>query len=128
MIRDVKSSYLLATTIASGLETTGDIQGASADHSMGNSASFFINVGAVTGTVDAKLQYSDDNTNWTDEDGASGNDMAIAQMTAAGSAQLNIVNPQGRYSRVLATVGGTNANMSVMSVLGPLRTIVPSDA
>jgi len=128
MIRDVKSSYLIAEEIESALITPSTVNGASVDHSLANSASFFINVGAITGTVDAKLQYSDDGTGWTDEDGASNNDTAIVQLTATGDAQLNVVAPQGRYSRVVVTVGGTSANMSVVSILGQLRTIAPTDA
>lgn len=127
MLRDIKSSYLMATAVASALIAASTVNSAMVDHSAGNSASYFIDVGAITGTVDAKVQYSDDGTSWTDEDGASKNDTAITQITATGSAQLNVVNPQGRYSRVVVTVGGTNANMSVVSVLGPLRTITPAD-
>ena len=127
MLRDVKSSYLIAEAVASALITPSTVNSASVDHSLANSASFFINVGAITGTVDVKVQYSDDNSVWTDEDGANGNDTAITQITASGSAQLNVVNPQGQYSRVVVVVAGTSANMSVVSVIGPLRSIIPTD-
>ena len=43
----------------------------------------------------------------------------------AATAQLNVPNPLGRYSRVLATSVG-EVTYSVTSVLGPLRHIVPS--
>lgn len=128
MLRDVKSSYVIAEGVAPQTIAAGVENSASVDHSKANSASFFVDIGAITGTLDMKLQYSDDDSAWTDEDGLSGNDTAIAQLTAVGSAQLNVVNPQGRYSRVVVTVGGTSAVASVTSVTGPLRTIIPADA
>lgn len=127
MLKDVKSSYILAVGVASNLGTPATVNGAQVDHSMANSASFLIDVGAVTGTVDAKVQHSPDGTTWTDDDGASGNDTAIVQLTSAGNAQLNVVNPQARYSRCVVTIGGTNANYAVMNVSGPRRTIIPTD-
>jgi len=127
MIRDVKSSYVIAGVIAAQTITVGDVESAVVDHSLANSASYFVSAGAVTGTVDMKLQWSDDLSTWTDDDGQSYNDVAMTQLSAPGTGQVNVVNPQGRYSRVSVTVGGTSAEMSVTSVAGPLRTIVPND-
>lgn len=129
MLRDVKSSYTLAAALAAISQVAGTVNSASVDHSLANSASFMLNAGTfgASATLDAKLQYSDDNSNWTDEDGLSGNDTAVTQMTAAGISQLNVVNPQGRYSRVVATVAVAAVVFGVTSVLGPLRTITPTD-
>jgi len=129
MLRDVKSSMLIAECIASDNYTVAATEGASVDHSLGNSASFFIDAGTFGSgaLLDVKLQYSDDNSAWTDEDGLSGNDTATAQLSASGDAQLNVVNPQGRYSRVLATNTVEAVNYCVTSIMGPLRSITPTD-
>lgn len=127
MIRDIKSNTLIAAAIVAATITPSTVNSAQVDHGLANSVSFSINVGAITGTVDAKLQYSADGTTWVDEDGLSGNDTAIIQLTATGTAQLNVVNPQERYSRVVVVVGGTSAVMSVTSVMGPLRSVPAVD-
>ncbi len=129
MLKDVKSSYTLAAALAAISQGVATVNSASVDHSLANSATFFINAGTfgASATLDVKLQYSPDNLAWTDEDGLSKNGIAITQMTAAGIAQLDIVNPQGRYSRVVATVGTAAVVFGVTAVLGPLRSIVPTD-
>lgn len=125
MRHDVKSNYTLAEEIASASYTAGTENGAGVDHAAASSVSFFISVGSVggAGTLDAKTQYSDDNSTWTDYPSSdpAGNDDAITQITAAGTAQLNIPNPRGRYSRVVATVGTNAVVFGITSVLGPLR-------
>ncbi len=123
MRRDVKSNYSVTTSIASNLATPATLNGVGLDVSLGLSASFYIDVGAITGTVDAKLQYSDDNSTWTDEDGLSGNSTAITQLTATGNAQLDVVRAQEKYYRVVAVVAGTSAQICVMAIAGPLKTI-----
>ena len=100
--------------------TAAAYNGAAVDHADGPSASFFVSASAVGTSLDMKVQFSNDGSAWTDDDGASGNDTAITQLTAAGTAQLNVPNPRGRYSRVVATAVGTCV-FGVTSVLGPLR-------
>lgn len=75
----------------------------------------------TTGTLDGKLQMSDDGTTWVDEDGASGNDTAIAQKAAGdeGEHQLNVVNPQKRYYKAVWTVGTTTITGAAFEVAGP---------
>ena len=72
-----------------------------------------------------KSQYSDNDSTWTDYPAAdeAGNDDAITQITAAGSALLHIPNPRGRYTRVVATTAVAASVVGVSSVLGPLRHI-----
>ena len=122
---DIKSNYLLGEHIASASANTGTVNGATVDHVNGSSVSFLLSVGSVgaSGTLDAKTQYSDDNSTWTDYPAAdaAGNDDAITQIVAAGSAELHIPNPRGRYSRVVATVGVNAVVFGVTSVLGMLR-------
>ena len=124
MINDPKSSLILAESHASKSWTAAANNGASVDHANAGSVSFFISVGTVgaSGTIDAKTQYSEDNSTWTDytADG-SGNDLAIAQIKAAGTAQLNVPNPIARYTRVVMTTAVAASVVGVVSVLGPLR-------
>ena len=125
--QDPGSSYSLVESIAATSQSVGASNGVTVDHNTAPSCSFLISVGTVgaSGTIDGKVQMSDDNSTWVDEDGASGNDTAITQITAAGSAQLNVPNPQKRYSRVVVTVG-TAASVTCATVnVGPLRHITP---
>lgn len=128
MIKDIKSSCLFAASVPATSQAAGTDNGVAVDHSLANSVSYFITAGTfgTSATLDAKLQYSDDNSSWTDEDGASGNDTAVTQLTAAGTAQLNVVNPQGRYSRVVCVVAVEAVVYGVVAVSGPLRTVVPA--
>ena len=127
MRNDVKSNMELAAEIQADDRAAGTVNGAGVDLSKAGSASFLINAGTfgASATLDAKLQYSDDNSTWTDEDGASGNDTAITQLTATGVAQLNVINPQGRYARVVVTTAVQTVGYGVVSVLGPLRSVLP---
>lgn len=138
MRNDIKSSNTLAECVAAKSWAhnvdhsslgNGIIAGASVDHATASSASFFLSVGTVgaSGTVDAKLQYSDNGTSWTDYPSSdpAGNDAAMTQKIAVGTAQLNVVVPRGRYSRMLVTVGVAASVLSVTSVLGPKRHIAP---
>jgi len=109
--------------LAADAYAAGNHEGASVDHKEAPCVSFFISVGDVGtgGTVDAKVQYSDNNSTWTDETTGMGNDTSITQITAAGTAQLNVVNPRARYSRVYVTVATDTCNVGIVNVLGPLR-------
>lgn len=138
MRNDVKSNYTLAEAVAAKSWAhnvdhsslgNGIIAGASVDHAGGSSASWLLTVGTVgaSSTIDAKLQYSDNGTSWTDyssSDGT-GNSGAMTQKTAAGSAQLSVGVPLGRYSRILVTVAVAASVVAVVSVLGPKRHVAP---
>jgi len=128
MIRDTYSNSGLSVGLAPATVTVGTAMSASADHSLANSATFIINIGVTTGTVNAKLQHSADDSAWVDDDGASGNIATITEATAAGMAAIHCFNPQERYSRILVTVGGTSSLFGISIVQNPLRTIVPTDA
>lgn len=124
MKMDIGSNYTVDEALAAKSYAAGTDAGAAVDHAAGPAVAFFISVGTV-GTnagVDLKVQYSDDNSTWTDEpDTTAGNDTAITHITAAGDAQLNVPNPRGRYSRVFLTVSTDACVLGVTSVLGPLR-------
>ncbi len=122
---DIKSNYALAEALAAISVAASTVNSASVDHSLGGSVSFHISCGDVgaSGTLDVKTQYSDDDAAWTDYpvDDEAGNDDAITQIVAAGSAALHVPNPRGRYTRVVATVATNAVVFGVTSIVGPLR-------
>jgi len=122
---DPGTNYTLAEEIAGKSHDAGAVNGAGVNHTTGASVSFFLTAGTfgASATLDAKVQYSNDNSNWTDDDGTTGNDSAITQLTAAGTAQLNVPAPRGRYSRVVATVAVAAVEFAVVSVMGPNRSV-----
>lgn len=124
MKNDIGSNFTLASAVVPDAHTAGAINSNSIDHSTGPSGIFFLDVGTVgaSGTVDMKLQYSDDDSAWTDEpDTTAGNDTAITQITATGTATLKVPNPRARYSRVVVTVAVATCDLGVTSAIGPLR-------
>ena len=125
MRNDTKSNYLFITALASAEIAVGTAVSAAIDHADAGSGSFLIEASVVgaSATIDAKLQYSDDNSTWVDvpTDDAAKNDWAITQITVAGSAVLNVPNPRGRYSRVEIDVGVAASTVGIASVAGPLR-------
>lgn len=126
MKMDPKSNFTIAAHIAAVSQTVTAHNGTAVDMSLAPACSFLINAGTIgsSGTVDAKLQHSDNNSTWTDEaDTTYGNSTSITQITAAGSALLHVVNPRARYYRVVLTVGTAACVVGVTSVLGPLRTV-----
>ena len=123
MRNDIGTHYMLSGDDISATGTTA--ASTAVDHSVGSSASFYIICTSVGTSLDAKVQHSPDNSTWTDDDGASGNDTAITQIVAAGNAQLNVPNPQARYSRVLCTAVGAVVGTAT-SVVGPLRHVIPA--
>ena len=126
MRNDPGTNYTFAEAVAATTYSAGAENSAAVDHSTMPCVSFFLSVGVVgsSATVDMKLQYSDDNSTWTDEpDTTLGNDTAITQITAAGTAQIDVPNPRGRYSRVVVTVATADCDLGVVSVAGPKRHI-----
>lgn len=126
MKHDPGSNYTIAEEVAAASYTDAATNGAGVDHAKGPSVSFFISASAVGTSLDVKAQYSDTSdfaiaTDYPASDEA-GNDDAITQLVAPGTAQLNVPNPRGRFTRVVATGVGAVV-YSVTSVLGPLRHI-----
>ena len=103
-------------------------EGVTVDHKGGDCVSFFISAGTIGSgsTIDVKVQYSDNDSDWTDEPNTdAGNDTSITQIVAAGDARLDVPNPRGRYSRVHLTVGAAASSLGIVSILGPLRYVAP---
>ncbi len=99
--------------------TTVDLQGQAITN-----LSFLISAGTVTtATLDANVQWSDDNSTWTNEATGGANDTAITQLSAAGRARLHVPVPTHRYYRTVGTVGGATptVDFGVVAVLGGTR-------
>lgn len=118
---DVKTNINLAEVVSAQSRTAGTVNSTAVDMSLYGSVSFLISVGTVgsSATLDAKLQYSSDNSTFTDEASGAGNDTAITQITAAGSAKLHVVNPRARYYRVAVTTATAAVVYSVAAAAGP---------
>ena len=126
MRQDVKSNYALVEGLAAQSRTAAAYNTANADMSAGRSASFLISAGTfgASATLAVKLQHSaDGSTDWTDEVAGAGNDTAITTLTAAGHAQLNVVNPRRRFYRVATTVAVAAVVFSVTTAHGPLNSV-----
>lgn len=92
----------------------------------GGAVTFFIDVGTVggSGTVDAKVQRSTDGSTWSDQPASQdGNDTAITQITATGTATLSIANPHPDYPyyALHVTVGTAACDVGATYVVGPKR-------
>lgn len=128
MRNDVSSNYLVGVVLSAYAGAIGAHNSTAVKHSKGSSASFIINVldNGTGGTVDAKLQFlADDGVTWTDyhANDPMGNDSSIPQLTTEGNATLEVVNARGAQSRVVVTIGTDECAVSVVSVLGPLRSM-----
>lgn len=122
---DIKSNFQMIAVIGAQTLAASTVHSLSVDHSLAPSVSFIGSVGAITGTVNAKTQYSNDGVTWLDypSQDVAKNDSSIAEITASGTFELHVPNPyvNGRYTRLEVTVGGTDAEICVVAVLGPLR-------
>lgn len=125
MRQDIKSQYTLLAVVLAQSIAPATTNSDSVDHADASSVSFNVSVGTVgaSGTIDAKTQYSDDNSAWTDypANDEAGNDDAIVQLLAAGDVNLHIPNPRARYSRVVVVTAVAASVVAVTAALGPLR-------
>lgn len=120
---DVRSNYTLdddglpALSRAAATYTTEAL-----DHGAAPSVSYFISCGTFATSFVATLQYSDDNSTWTDEpDTTAGNTVSLT-LTEAGNGPIHVPNPRARYSRLSIVIGGTCV-FGVTSILGPNRSV-----
>jgi hypothetical protein len=119
---DPGSNYNIAlveaqnTLAAAGTNTTSSV-----DCSTGRSASFAVAVSSVGtgGELTMKVQYSDDDSSWTDEpDTNAGNDTTVT-IDATGLTQIDVPNPRGRYVRLHGTAATDDIGYSVIAINGP---------
>jgi len=127
MKMDLETNYTFAVGLAPVSVAAGTDAGASQDHAAGHSGAFILNTGAYGSgaTITAKVQYSDDDITFSDDDGTTGNDTS-AKLTAAGINVLNVPNPMGRYTRAYITVTTDAVVNGIVNVLGPLRKVAPT--
>ena len=127
MKSDLGTGFNIAKALKAASRSAGTYPTASIDHSAGETGLFIVNAGSVGTSLNAVLQYSDDDSDWTnvsaaDSDG--GNDTAITELTDEGVQTVNIPNPLGRYSRLMCTASGTCV-FAVDYLVGPLRSVSP---
>jgi len=120
---DAKSNFTIDDLGMPALSRSADTYvSESVDHSLAPSCEFFISCGTYATSFVATLQYSDDDSTWTDEpDTTAGNTVSLT-LTVAGNGSISCPNPRGRYSRISTVLGGTCVH-SITSVLGPLRSV-----
>jgi len=120
---DAKSNFTLDDLGMPALSRTAETYNSeSVDHGLAPSVSFFISCGTFATSFVSTLQYSDNDSDWTDEpDTTAGNTVSLT-LLEAGNGAIHCPNPRGRYSRVSTAIGGTCV-FSVTSVLGPLRSV-----
>lgn len=121
---DVKSNYLVGVGLTGQSRAAGAYNSAEVSHADHPSVTFLVDLNdkGAAGTLDAKVQYKTAAGAWVDEpDTTAGNTTSIAQMTAAGSALLHVVNPRGVASRVVCTVAVNAVVFGVTHVAGPKR-------
>ena len=127
---DFGSNFLAAIGLATDTLSATTFEGNSVDHQKGPSSAFIIDCGTFATSLVAKLQYSENDSDWTDEPtpsetyGYPGNDVSIT-FTEAGLQVLKCPNPRGRYTRCHITSGGAN-EVCVVNIVGPLRKVDPT--
>lgn len=130
---DFGSNFLTAIGKAPTTLSAGTLGGVAVDHKNGPSAAFIVSCGTFATSLVAKLQYSSNASDWTDEPtpsatyGYPGNDVSVTFATANTVKVLKMPNPRARYTRCFLTAGGACV-ASVINVVGPKRSIDPADA
>ncbi|MDQ0417917.1 hypothetical protein J2Z48_002101 [Croceifilum oryzae] len=123
-MHDVKSSIKLVEHIPAGSQSAGTVNGTTLDLQGFTNISFFISCGTVgaNGTVQVKIQHSDNGSKWTDSRQIdTGDVVSLPQQSAVFSDRLHVVNPIHRYYRVVLTIGTAASIVGVMVVLGGAR-------
>jgi len=127
MKMNIDENYTITQGLAPVSVAVGTDAGASVDHAVGPCAAFILNTGAFSSgaSITMKLQYSDDDTTWTDDDGSSGNDYTttLTDGSASDIAILDVPNPLGRYSRAYITVATDAVVNGIVNIVGPLRSV-----
>lgn len=123
-MHDIKSNIKLVEHIAASSQSVGTVNGATLDLQGFTNASFLITCGTVgaSGTINAKIQHSDNGSTWTDSAVVdTGDTVVIAQKSAVFSDRLHVVKPTHRYYRVILTIGTAASVVGVVGVLGGSR-------
>lgn len=123
MNNDLKSNSVATLVDASAsLAAAASRNATSVDLSNFGGAVFLVYVTNVNtgGTLTAKIQYSADDSTFTDEpDTVAGNSTVTATISAVGLTRLHVPSPRARYIRVRSTAATDAVVFSVISVAGP---------
>ncbi len=117
MKSDIKTNFDIAEALAYGTVTDGTANSSSINAASGASGAFVVEAGAVGTTLDAELQFSDDDSTFvaaTDER----NDIDMTQLDAVGMEQMDVVVWEKQYARIQLTAVGA-CSFAVVSILGP---------
>ncbi|RLI66165.1 MAG: hypothetical protein DRO88_02545 [Promethearchaeia archaeon] len=127
MKNDPSSNYDIVDVLDAKSRTAGTVYTAAVDLVTADCTAFLISCGTWDTSFEATLQYSDDNSAWTDEPDTEAGNTVSATLTEAGSALIKVPNPRARYSRLKVVLGGTCV-ASVTAVSGPLLSVDAPDA
>jgi hypothetical protein len=113
MQNTIRDNIDIIEVLAAEEHSVGSPTTASIDMSKYSAIHFYISAGTIgsSGTIDAKLQDSDDDSTYADITGK-----AITQITEAGTAYLYLDNPTSRYLDFVATVGTAASTFSVVAL------------
>ena len=122
MKNDFDTNWTTAVGLAPVSVSVGTDAGATVDQADGPCVAFIINNGAFASaaTITSKIQYSSDDSTWSDDDASSGNDAAVKD-TVTGITVLNCPNPLARYVRAYITVTTDAVVCGVINVVGPKK-------
>jgi hypothetical protein len=124
MKMNLEENYTIAQGLAPVSVAAGTDAGATVDHANAPCAAFILNAGAFASgaAITMKVQYSEDDSTWSDDDGSSGNEYTV-KLTAAGITTLDVPNPMGRYTRAFITVATDAVVNGVVNISGPVRRV-----
>jgi len=119
MKMDPGTLYTFAEGLSALSRAASTYYTAAVDHgASGRSVTFFLSCGTFATSLAATVQYSADNSSWTDEPNTTAGNEVSASLTTPGTVQLDVPNPRERYSRLKIVTGGTCV-FGVTSVSGP---------
>ena len=123
---DPGSNYTIATGLSALSRVAATTETATVDHAGGDCVTFFLSCGTFAGTsLVATVQHSENDSDWTAEaDTTAGNEVS-GTLTEAGTLQIDVPNPRGRYSNLSIVADGTCV-FSVVSILCPKRYVAPA--
>lgn len=124
-MHDIMSNVRLQQHVAAASLAVGATNGTTVDLQGFTNVGFLISCGTVgvNGTIDAKLQYSDDGVTFYDATQADTGvaTVAIAQKNAPFQDRLYVARSQHRYWRTAVTIGTAASVVSVTAALGGAR-------
>ena len=125
MKKDPGSNFNIAEVYAAASVDDSTVYTSAIDHVKAPSASYAITCGTFDTSFAVTLQYSANNSTWTDEPDTNAGNTVSDSLTAAGDLVINVPNPRARYTRLKIVLGGTCV-FGVIGISGPLLNIIPS--